>query len=115
MASCCGKPDTDMLNLVLGYKTREPSAKPEVLYVGTDGSEAREKLNNPGPGILRSVLSFPEPHKYRYFQSPEELARAEEAKAEAERKAFGDGSDGKDAGEKSEKSPTKKQEKKSSH
>jgi hypothetical protein len=95
-----------MLNLVLGYKSRDKSAKPEMLYLGTDGEAARDALNNPPEGTLRTMLSFPQPHKYRYFQSEEEVARAEQVKAEAEKATA--------ESEKSDKSPTKKQAKKSS-
>jgi hypothetical protein len=82
--ACCGKSDTDMTKLVLGFKSRKKNATAEVLYLGTDGNEARAKLMDPGEGFLRTELSYPMAAKTRHFQTAEEIEAAAKAKAEAE-------------------------------
>lgn len=73
-----------MTKLVLGFKSRRKNDGGEVLYLGTDGNDAREALMNPGEGFVRTELSYPMAAKTRHFQTPEEIEAAEKAKAEAE-------------------------------
>lgn len=82
--ACCGKSDFDMTKLVLGFKSRKKNSPAEVLYLGTDGNEAREKLMSPGEGFIRTELSYPMASKTRHFQTAEEIEAAAEAKAKAE-------------------------------
>lgn len=88
-----------MLNLVLGFSSRDRRAEPQVLYLGHDGGAARKALNTPPDGVVRTQLSLPTPHKNRYFQTKEEVAKAEAAKAEAQKEL-----------EKSEEPPEKSEE-----
>lgn len=108
--ACCGKPDHYMLNLVLGFTSRTKDAEAELLYLGKDGNAAREALNNPPPGVLRTQLSFPQPHKNRFFQTPEEIEAAEAKKKEREKLQ----EKAKEADAPKDEPPAKPKEKKSS-
>lgn len=85
--ACCGRSEEVMNHLVLGFKSRKSMAKAEVLYLGPDGNEAREKLHEPGEGFVRTELSYANPVKYRHFNTSDEVAAAAKAKEAADEAA----------------------------